>query len=584
MPALPERGPFPGLNREAHRLPRFLACLAAVAMGLLAGTAGSRAGQTTAFLGGAIYTLNDRQPWASALVVRDGRIAYVGSDDGARPFIGRNARVIRLHGRMMLPGFHDAHAHPMSGAMRLVRCNLSEAGSLQKVEAAVRACALAHRGDKWLVAYGWNSGLAPSAPELLARLDRLVPDRPAYLSTYDGFTAWVNSRALEAAGIDPRAASPQIDGLARDPATHLPTGVVSEVALERVHGAIPPPGEAQYREAFRRWSALASQLGITSVFDASATPPMVAAYHASDLAGELGMRVTAAQLVDPSRGPGQIDAMVALRDRTRGPLFRADAAKIFLDGEIGMHTAALLAPYADSPGTPGEPFVPAERLDALVRRLDAEGFLIHMHAMGDRAVRAGLDALESAAAANGALDRRPQLAHVGVADPADVPRFAALGVAANFQPLWFQSGDPAFLPAAAALGPERAEHMYPLRSIARAGGRIVASSDWPGTSLDPLDAIEVALTHRPPGGTGPAVLEDQRTDLETILAAYTRNAAWAVREDAIDGTLETGKAADLVVLDRNLFRIDAADIHTARVVLTLLNGRPAYRDKTFGWR
>jgi predicted amidohydrolase YtcJ len=477
---------------------------------------------------------------------------------------------------MVLPGFHDAHAHPMSAGLRLLRCRLDGLKSAAEIHAAVQAC---DRSVKdWLFGGGWSPALAPTS---LEKLDELVPDRPAYLATDDGFTVWVNSRTLAAAGIDPRTSD--LKGLDRDPGTHLPTGVVRDDALTLIRRFRPQPSETQFREAFGRWSELANKFGITSVFDAAASAPMVEAYHAADQAGELKLRVVAAQLVDTKRGPEQVEEMAARSDRVRGRRFRADAAKIFLDGEIGMHTAALLQPYADTPGSRGDLFVQPGALDALVERLDAAGFMIHMHVMGDRAVRAGLDAIEQAVVANGAKDRRHQLAHVGMADPADLPRFGRLGVTANLSPGWFQAGDPAMAPTEAVLDPQRRGWMYPANSIASGGGRIVLSSDWPATSMNPLDNIQIAVTRQPLDGSKPAKQQQERIELATALAAYTRAAAWVAREDAVDGTLEAGKAADLIVLDRNLFRTRIGFLHKAQVLLTLLDGEPVYKDRNFGW-
>jgi predicted amidohydrolase YtcJ len=209
--------------------------------------------------------------------------------------------------------------------------------------------------------------------------------------------------------------------------------------------------------------------------------------------------------------------------------------------------------------------------------------MIHMHVMGDRAVRVGLDAIEHAMAANGGKDRRHQLAHVGMADPADLPRFGKLGVTANLSPGWFQADDPAMAPTEAVLDPQRRGRMYPAGSIASGGGRIVLSSDWPATAMNPLENIQIAVTRQPLDGTKPAKQPQERIDLATALAAYTRNAAWVAREDGIDGTLEAGKAADLVVLDRNMFRTPARSLRKARVLLTLLDGTPVYRDPQFAW-
>jgi len=543
---------------------------------LAAGT--SAAAGNTVFLGGAITTLNDRQPVATALVIADGHIVYVGDDKGARPYVTAKSRVVRLHGRMMLPGFHDAHAHPMSAGLRLLRCQLDGIKTAAKTEASIRGCDRTASED-WLFASGWSAKVAPPS---LAKLDALVPNRPAYVANADGFAVWVNSKTLKAAGIDPETS--KLAGLERDPETHVFTGVVSGDALTQVRQARPKPSEAQFREAFKRWSKMANALGITSVFDAAASPPMVEAYHAPDLARDLTLRVVAAQLVDPTRGPEQVDDMVARRDRVRGTRFRADAAKIFLDGEISQHTAALLQPYADTPGARGDLFVQPDALNALVRRLDAESFLIHMHAMGDRAVRSGLDAIEQAMEANGAKDRRHQIAHIELADPADIPRFAALGVSANLSPGWFDPNDPEIAPAEAALGPERARLMYPAASIAAHHGRLVMSSDWPATGMNPLENIQIAVTRQPLDGSKPPKRPEERVDLTTALTAYIRNAAWVAREDDVDGTIETGKAADLIVLDRNLFKVPAGSIHKAHVLLTLLDGEPVYRDKRIPWR
>ncbi|TMD62643.1 MAG: amidohydrolase, partial [Chloroflexi bacterium] len=309
----------------------------------------------------------------------------------------------------------------------------------------------------------------------------------------------------------------------------------------------------------------------------------VEAYLAAEMAQELTVRVVAAQRIDPGRGEEQIGALLARRERVRGRRVRSDAIKIFLDGEIDKHTAAVLDPYEGAAGVRGNLLIKPEALNALVRRADADGFLIHMHAMGDRAVRAGLDAIEQAIRVNGARDRRHQLAHVGVVSPDDLGRFGRLGVAANFQPLWAQRNDAASGPTEAALGPERSRWILPMASIAATGGRIIASSDWPSPSMNPLDAMQVALTRRPLDGSKPAQQPEERLGLPAILAAYTIEAAWAAREEEIDGSIAIGKAADLAVLDGNLFETDPGKLHDVRVLLTLLDGEPVYRDPSFAW-
>lgn len=486
---------------------------------------------TTVLANGRIYTLDPRHPWASTLVIRDGRIAA-----GPAP---KDAHVIDLKGRLVLPGFHDGHSHPMSAGMRLLRCKLED-----DIAARVRACAKEQKGP-WLLGAGWSpKTFAPT----VAALDALVPDRPAFLTTEDGFIGWANSKALKAAGVRAK-------------------GALTKEQTRRVRRVVPPPTEAQYREALKRASAIASRFGITSIFDASVTPLMLAAYRAADRAGELKLRIVAAQRVD---GPDQVASMIAWRDRVRSTHLSAGAAKIFLDEEVPMHTAAMLAPYADMPSTRGSLFVAPPVLDGIVRRLDAAGFDVHMHAMGDLAVRAGLDAVEHAAKANGPRDRRHQLAHLAVVDPADVPRFGTLGVTAVFTPLWAEPSDPVFAATETALGRRRTQWMYPIARIAARGGRIVAGSDWNSTSMNPLDSMAAA-----------AMRDGQTMPLAAMIKAYASDAAWAARED--DGMLAPGRLADLVVLDRNLFALKPAQWPKARVVLTLLDGAPVYRDPSFRW-
>lgn len=564
---------------------RLAAALLAAWIGFVGATANADAATdgTLILRNAAIYTLDTAHPWARALVVRNGRIVYVGNDEGTDAYDEPGARMLDLAGRMVMPAFHDSHTHPMSGGLRLLRCRLEGIKTARAIYAAVRACAARQPKHAWLIGSGWSPDAFGAAGPSRAELDRLVPDRPAYLATTEGFTAWVNSKALAAAGIDANGSETSVDGIRRDASTHAPTGLIERAAVQLLRSHLPTPSEAEYREALRQTTAIANRVGITSIIDAAATPPMVDAYHAADLAGELSVRVVAAQLVDPSQGEAQVDAMIARRARVHGPRFRADAAKIFLDGEFDAHTAAMREPYAGIPGERGELYVDPAVLDAIVRRLDAAGFLIHMHAMGDRAVHAGLDAIEHATRSNGARDRRHQIAHVGLAGDEDIARFGRLGVAANFQPVWFQADDPAMAPSEAALGPRRAAEMFPIARIAAAGALILSSSDWPSTPMNPLAAIQIAMTHRPLDGSKPAKLPRQRMTLPDMLAAYTRNAAWIAREDDIDGTIAVGRHADLVVLERNLFEVDIAALHTVRVLATLLDGQPVYRDAAFAW-
>jgi hypothetical protein len=330
--------------------------------------------------------------------------------------------------------------------------------------------------------------------------------------------------------------------------------------------------------------ALANSFGIVALHEASADPALLEAYAALDSAGQLTARTIAAIRVDPPDGKAQLDSLRAWRGRFAGRrYFSPGAAKIFVDGVIEAKTAALLAPYLGTNDSTwsGEPNLSPAALDTLVAAIDAAGFQVHQHAIGDRAVRMALDALAFARRHNGPRDARPIIAHLELIDSVDIPRFAELEVIPSFQPLWAYADDYITRLTEPVLGPERSRWLYPIGSVAKTGAHLAAGSDWSVSSLNPLDAIQVAVTRRaldaPPG---PAWIPQEVVSLRTILVAYTSGGAYAAGEEATRGTLELGKAADLVVLDRDLYRIPANEIHTAKVLLTLLDGREVWRDRS----
>jgi predicted amidohydrolase YtcJ len=330
-------------------------------------------------------------------------------------------------------------------------------------------------------------------------------------------------------------------------------------------------------------SALVNRFGITSAVDASANDDAIDAYRAADVANELSVRLVAAQNVDPKAAMDRLPIMVARRDAVQGRRFRADAAKIFLDGELERNTAAVMQDYVGEPNSAGRLNASVEQIRLAVSALNASGFLIHMHAMGDGAVMTGLEAIAWAREIEyglyGVNEGRHQLAHLGLVSPRSLPLFAKTGVSANFQPSFLATDDHAALEA--ALGRKRAAQLYPVRTVAKAGARILISSDWPAPAVNPLEIIQYAMTRQPLDGSRPPEQPDQRITLAEVLAAYTINPAWASRSDAETGSIVVGKRADLVVLDRNLFETPVGEIHKARVLLTLLDGESVYSDPQF---
>jgi predicted amidohydrolase YtcJ len=528
------------------------------------------------FRHGAIYTVDAARSWAAAVAVRQGRIVYVGSDDLPPGLIGPQTEVVDLAGRMLLPGFQDGHVHPVESGVDLGLCNLTDAESVAAASAAIRAWAGAHPSARWVRGGGWQLPLFPDGNPSKTLLDQLVPDRPALLWAADGHSAWANSRALALAGVTRDTPDPPSGRIERD-ARGEPSGTLRESAADLVYRKVPPVTDAEYAAGLARADSLASSFGITTMFSARTDEGQLRALAAADRAGTLTTRVIAALEVP---GAGGDTLLARLRDwRTRYATRHVlpTAAKLFQDGVIESGTAALLAPYLGRRGGAGTPIRDQVTLDRLTAALDREGFQIHVHAIGDRAIRMTLDALARARAANGPRDARPAIAHLELIDPADIPRFRALGVVANFQPLWADGDEYLTRMTEPYLGPARSRWLYPIASVVRTGAVVTGGSDWSVSSLDPLEAIEVGITHRDPGDTVSAVWHPiERVDLPTMIALYTINAAWAHHLEHETGSIEVGKLADLIVLDRNLFDLPPERIHEARVVRTLFEGRTVF--------
>jgi predicted amidohydrolase YtcJ len=329
--------------------------------------------------------------------------------------------------------------------------------------------------------------------------------------------------------------------------------------------------------------AEANRLGITSITDADVGVDYLEAYSELDRKGELTARVTAALHTDKQVPVEEMaERLRALRSRFRGGTRLAvNTVKLFADGVIESHTAALLAPYRGAGKDRGSLTYEPDDLTARVTAFDRDGFQIHLHAIGDRAIRVSLDALAHARAVNGPRDARPVIAHLELFDPADIPRFREQGVIASFQPFWAQPDDYIRELTEPVLGPERSRWLYPIGSLVRSGAVVVGGSDWSVSTLNPLEAMQVAITRREvPGDTGPSWLPDERVDLPQMLNAYTINAAYATRAERETGSIAVGRLADVIVLDRNLFAVPVTALHKARVLLTLLEGKPVWRDST----
>ncbi|GHC97615.1 amidohydrolase [Streptomyces violarus] len=534
------------------------------------------------FTGGPVHTVDPARSRATAVAVRGGRIAAVGHDE-VRELIGPRTEVVDLAGKLLLPGFQDAHVHPLGAGIELGQCHLGDTVDPAVYLRRIRAYADEHPDVEWITGGGWSLEAFPGGSPTAAALDAIVPDRPVFLPNRDHHGAWVNSRALERAGIDARTPDPADGRIERD-AEGNPTGMLQEGAVHLVGRLVPNPTPEEQLAALLRAQAVLHSHGVTAWQDAiigtyaNMTDP-APVYQAALDQDLLTARVVGALWWDRERGAEQIAELAARRDELSRGRFRAGTVKIMQDGIAENHTAAMLDPYLTGCGcssdNSGISFVEPGELRKYVTELDALGFQVHFHALGDRAVREALDAVESARGANGHRDTRHHLAHLQVVHPRDLPRFRALGASANLQMLWAAHEpqmDELTLPF---LGAERGGWQYPFGDLLRAGATLAAGSDWPVSSPDPLQAIHVAVNRISPDapeGT-PAFLPEQRLDLGTAIAAYTAGSAYVNHLDDTTGSITAGKSADLVVLDRDPFAGPPEEIAATRVLETFVEGR-----------
>jgi predicted amidohydrolase YtcJ len=528
---------------------------------------------------GAVYTVDAARSWARTVAVRGGRIVHVGGDSLPSGLVGPETEVVDLAGGMLLPGFEDGHVHLLLGGVELGECTLYTLENAAAVLDSITACAAA-RPHGWLRGVGWELTAFPGANPSKAALDRVAPDRPAFMEAADGHSAWANSRALELAGITRDTPDPPDGRIERDPRTGEPSGTLRETAGDLVSHLLPERTDAELAAGLDRALPLAAERGITTIMEASASESLLRAYASADRAGRLTLRVVAAADAEPdSTGvEGVVKRLGEWRSRYTTLRVRPSTAKLFEDGVIESGTAALLEPYLDRKGDAGKPIYSQPVLDSLATALDRSGWQVHVHAIGDRAIRMTLDAFERARLASGARDARHTITHLQLIDPADLPRFRQLGVVANFQPFWANGDEYLTRLAEPALGPKRSRWLYPIRSVAKEGAVVSGGSDWSVSSLGPLDGIQVAVTHRPPDAPDqPTWRPEEAVDLPTAIAMYTINAAYQNHMERETGSIEVGKLADLVVLERNLFDVPADKLHAVRVMRTFLEGKTIYQ-------
>tara|TARA_B110000014_G_C20113564_1_gene587362 strand:- start:27 stop:1802 length:1776 start_codon:yes stop_codon:yes gene_type:complete len=532
-------------------------------------------------LNGKVYTVNHEQSWAEAIAITDGRIIWVGNSEDANQWQGEGTRTIDLGGKMVLPGFQDIHIHPVHSGVSYQQCALFDVEGVELLQQRIKQCAESEPGE-WIRGGGWLvTNFAPSGLPDKKLLDEIVPDRPVALKSSDGHSMWVNSLALELAGINADTQDPAGGRIDRYPNSTEPSGSLQETsAMNLVHIVEPELTQKELEAGLAYSRDHLHSLGITAVQDAmlKLTPGDayfgLPAYLALEERGELNLHVINAMYWQNDISlEEQLPAFLKARDEST-PYIHNTAIKIWQDGVIETETAALLEPYLNR----GDQFVgellnePAV-LNEAVTALDAAGFQIHFHAIGDRAIRSAFDSIQAAREANGKHDNRHHISHIQLFSPEDIPRFAELDVVANFQPLWaIEDGYITDL-TIPRIGEERGKFLYPIGSVQRTGARVAFGSDWYVTSANPLDGIEAAVTRLDPDGkTDEPLGENEEINLAQAIENYTLNSAYVNFLDVDTGSIEIGKLADIIVLDRNLFDVPASEINQVRVIATLFRG------------
>ncbi|KJL31594.1 amidohydrolase [Microbacterium oxydans] len=539
------------------------------------------------FHGGAVFTGTGTPITGQAVIVRDGRIAAVVADTEVAALASPDATRIDLAGALLSPGFQDAHIHPVGGGIELLQCNLTEAADAAQTAALIRAYAEANPDEEWILGGGWSMDSFPGGNPPRGLLDEATGGRPVLLQSRDHHSTWASTAAIERAGITAETPDPGDGRIVRD-ADGFPAGTFHEGAGD-LFAAVRPATSADlaYQGLLRAQDELIA-LGITGWQDAmvgadsGGIADPLAAYERAAADGRLLVHVVGAQWWVRGGGIEQVERMAERRAHAAAahPDRRIDlgTTKIMVDGVAENQTAAMLTPYRDETGhdtcNHGLSFIEPAKLREYVTALDAAGQQVHMHALGDRAVREALDALQVARDANGDTDGRHHLAHLQVVAADDVSRFAPLDAIANIQALWATHEDQLDELTLPFLQDGQVDRQYPFGDLVREGVRLAAGSDWPVSTADPLAAIHIAVNRAYPGSERPPLGgEHQRLDLETAFAAYTSGSAYVNRRDGDTGSIREGYLANLVVIEPNPFDLPAPELHLARVASTWIEGR-----------
>lgn len=544
----------------------------------------SKDSATLIFTNGKIWTGESDSTFVEALALKDNKVMAIGTNSEILEYLGSKTQLIELNGKLVTAGFNDAHIHFLSGSMGLSLVELSSTESLEEMLQKTQEYIQANSDQEWITGRGWQYTFFESGLPDHESMKVLDIDKPVFIRAYDGHTAYANPKALELAGVNSKTQFSGFGELVKDKNGN-PTGALKERAMDLVGKIVPEPTFEDKLEALKKGLGYAASLGITSIQNANGTEEDLRLFQALYHRGELSLRYAAAFSVSEATTADQLDRFTFLKDSvgTNNPWLRADAIKFMIDGVIEGHTGAMLAPYSDLPASDplalGQLNFTLERYQELVKDLDQRGFRLYTHAIGDRGVREALNAYEIAQKENQTPGKRHRIEHIETIHPADIPRFAQLGVLPSMEPIHAEPGTTTVW--SNAVGEDRIPYSFAWKSLLDQEADLVFSSDWPACiSLNPIRGLHIAVNRRNPKGYPEGGwIPQEKISLAQALKAYTFMGAYSSFEEHIKGKLIPGQLADLVVFSDDLFSIDPMKIHEAEVLLTLVDGKIIFEKK-----
>lgn len=528
-------------------------------------------------LNGRIWTGSPDKPFVAAAAIVGNKVIATGSENDVRRHIGTAKKTIDLGGKFAIPGINDSHVHFLGASLLALQVDLTDAGSAEEAVQLIKKFADANPEAKWITGSGWQYTIFPGGLPTRQMIDAVVDDRPVFIRAYDGHTGWANSKALEAAGVDGKTEFSGFGEIVKG-ARGEPTGVFKEGAMRLVASKVPSASRETQMAALREGLRRAAALGITSIQNAGGGLRELELYDELFRNGELTLRVKTAFSVGNNATTSTIEDVAAASRRFSSPMLNVGAVKLMVDGVIESHTAVMLKPYSDK-AVNGTPNFTQEKLNEIAAMADKAGLQVYIHAIGDGGVRMALDAYENMLKANGRRDHRARVEHIETIDTADIARFKKLGVIASMEPI---HAYPATIQVwSDAAGPERTSRGFAWKALENAGATLIFSSDYPAAiSMSPWRGLHNAVNRQSIDGTPPGGwLPQHRVSVETALRAYTVNGAYASFEEKIKGRIAPGMFADLIVLDRDPFKIPPSDLHKINVLTTIFDGKVIYEKK-----